>query len=268
MPQASWKQRLPKLLTGTLSRQQNGRWNITTANAWGVLALQRYQQQFEAVKPSGKSFAVLSKDGSKDGNKVDNNNGRVIDWKIFPKGATAFLPLGTETSALKLRHEGVGQPYVSVTTLAAVPITQAVQRGFNVQREIIAIDQKTPGKWRRGDVLRIRLNIDARDDMGWVVVEDPIPAGASILGSGTQRDSAILTQTESNRGNAWPAWQERLFDSYRAYYEYIPRGRFSLEYTLRLNSDGQFQLPPTRIEAMYAPEMFGEAPNGVFEVAP
>ena len=104
--------------------------------------------------------------------------------------------------------------------------------------------------------------------MGWVVVEDPIPAGASILGNGTQRSSAMLTQDERNRGNAWPAWQERLFDSYRAYYEYVPRGRISLEYTVRLNSDGQFQLPPTRVEAMYAPEMFGEAPNAVFEVAP
>jgi uncharacterized protein YfaS (alpha-2-macroglobulin family) len=115
-------------------------------------------------------------------------------------------------------------------------------------------------------VLRVRLTIDARDDMGWVVVEDPVPAGASILGTGRKRDSAILTQGERNDGMAWPSWQERLFDNYRAYYEYVPRGRFSLEYTLRLNSDGAFRLPPTRVEAMYAPEMFGEAPNGVFEV--
>ena len=256
MPEAGWKDRLPKLVTGALTRQQNGRWNTTTANAWGVLALQRYQQQFEAVKPSGKSYAVLGKDG------------RLIDWKAYPKGATAFLPLGTETTPLKLKHEGEGQPYVSVTTLAAVPLTAPLQRGYSVKREIIPIDQKTPGKWSRGDVLRVRLNIDARDDMGWVVVEDPIPAGASILSSGKQRSSALLTQSETNQGNAWPTWQERLFDTYRAYYEYTPRGRFSLEYTLRLNSDGKFQLPPTRVEAMYAPEMFGEAPNGEFEIAP
>jgi uncharacterized protein YfaS (alpha-2-macroglobulin family) len=147
-----------------------------------------------------------------------------------------------------------------------VPITAPVKRGYGVKREIIPIDQKTPGKWSRGDVLRVRLHIDARDDMGWVVVEDPVPAGASILAGGKQRGSALLTQDESS--NAWPAWQERLFDTYRAYYEYVPRGRFSLEYSLRLNSDGAFQMPPTRVEAMYAPEMFGEAPNAVFDVAP
>ncbi len=249
-----WKDRVPKLVTGALGRQQSNRWNTTTANAWGSLALERYGRLFETVKPSGKSFAVLGQDG------------RVVDWQAFPKGATAFLPLNPEPTTLRVKHEGTGEPYVSVTTLAAVALEAPVQRGYSVTREIIPIDQKTPGKWRRGDVLRVRLNIDARDDMGWVVVEDPVPAGASILGSGRKRDSAILTQSEESGGMAWPAWQERLFDNFRAYYEYVPRGRFSLEYTLRLNSDGAFKLPPTRVEAMYAPELFGEAPNGVFEV--
>ena len=30
---------------------------------------------------------------------------------------------------------------------------------------------------------------------------------------------------------------------------------------MRLNQAGTFQLPPTRVEALYAPEMFGEMPN-------
>jgi uncharacterized protein YfaS (alpha-2-macroglobulin family) len=252
----AWKDRLPGLVSGALARQQGNRWNTTTANAWGTLALERYGRLLENVKPTGKSYAVLGQDG------------RVVDWQVFPKGATAFLPLGTEPAILRLKHEGTGNPYVSLATLAAVPLAAPVQRGYGVTREVVPIDQKTPGKWRRGDVLRVRLTIDARDDMGWVVVEDPVPAGASILGTGRQRDSAILTGGERGEGHAWPAWQERLFDSYRAYYEYVPRGRFSLEYTLRLNGDGIFGLPPTRVEAMYAPEMFGEAPNGAFEVGP
>ncbi len=250
----AWKERLPKLVLGALDRQRDNRWNTTTANAWGTLALERYGRLFEAEKPNGKSYAVLGQDG------------RVVDWQAFPNGATAFLPLPAEPATLRLRHEGAGQPYVSIATLAAVPLTAPVDRGYSVSREIVPVDRKTPGKWQRGDVLRVRLSIDARADMGWVVVEDAIPAGASILGSGRQRDSAILTDGEQSGGSAWPTWQERLFDSYRAYYEYVPRGHFTLEYTLRLNSDGDFNLPPTRVEAMYAPEMFGEAPAGEFAI--
>jgi len=250
----AWKELMPKLAVGVLARQQDGRWNTTTANAWGTLALERYQQRFEAVKPAGKSYVVLGKEG------------RLIDWTVFPKGATAFLPLAAEAATLHVKHEGQGEPYVSVTTLAAVPLHTSVQHGYGVSRELLPIDRKTPGKWSRGDVLRVRLSIDARDDMGWVVLEDPIPAGASILSSSGKRGSVLLTQGEGEGGSVSPAWQERLFDSYRAYYEYLPRGRHTAEYTLRLNSDGAFNLPPTRVEAMYAPEMYGEAPNGVFEI--
>ena len=62
-------------------------------------------------------------------------------------------------------------------------------------------------------------------------------------------------------GAGWPAFEERSFESYRSYYEYLPKGKTTLQYTLRLNNAGDFQLPPTRAEALYAPEMFGELPN-------
>jgi hypothetical protein len=42
----------------------------------------------------------------------------------------------------------------------------------------------------------------------------------------------------------------------------VPKGKWIVEYTVRLNNAGEFQLPETRVEAMYAPEMFGEIPNG------
>jgi len=42
---------------------------------------------------------------------------------------------------------------------------------------------------------------------------------------------------------------------------YVPRGKFSIDYTLRLNSAREFSLPASRVEAMYAPEVFGELPN-------
>jgi uncharacterized protein YfaS (alpha-2-macroglobulin family) len=107
----------------------------------------------------------------------------------------------------------------------------------------------------------VRLEIDAQSDMGWVVVEDPVPAGASILGGGLGRDSAILTGGERREGWVEPAYEERHFDAFRAYYTYVPKGSFLVEYTLRLNNAGSFVMPATRVEAMYAPEMFGELPN-------
>ena len=135
-------------------------------------------------------------------------------------------------------------------------------------REVTSVQQQTKGTWSRGDVARVHLEIEAQSDMTWVVVDDPIPAGATALGRGLGGDSALLAQGEVKRGTVWPAYEERTFTAYRAYFRYVPKGRFVLEYTVRLNNPGEFHLPTTRVEAMYAPEMFGELPNADWTVMP
>jgi uncharacterized protein YfaS (alpha-2-macroglobulin family) len=104
--------------------------------------------------------------------------------------------------------------------------------------------------------------------MTWVVVSDPVPGGATLLGSGLGRDSALAARGEKREGSGWLAYEERSFEAFRSYYEHLPRGRHVVEYTLRLNNPGRFALPPTRVEAMYSPETFGELPNAAVEVAP
>ena len=94
--------------------------------------------------------------------------------------------------------------------------------------------------------------------MTWVVVEDPIPPGATILGSGLGGDSYLLS--EGRVGDRWPVFTERDFESYRAYFRYVPKGTFTVAYSVRYNTSGDFQLPPARVEAMYMPEMFAEEP--------
>ena len=130
------------------------------------------------------------------------------------------------------------------------------------------MQQKSAGRWSRGDVVRVTLEIEAQSDMTWVVVNDPIPAGGMIFGSGLGRDSRILTKGEKREGLAWPAFTERSFEAFRAYYEFVPKGKWTVEYTVRLNNRGAFLLPSTRVEALYAPEMFGEIPNKPFQVDP
>jgi hypothetical protein len=169
---------------------------------------------------------------------------------------------------LKLAQQGGGKPWVTVTSRVAVPLKAALNSGYTITRRITPVQQAEAGKWRRGDLARVTLEIDAQADMSWVVVSDPLPAGASVLGSGLQRDSAIMNRGSRATGNAWPAFEERGFDSYRAYYARVPKGRFTLDYVVRLNNPGQFKLPATRVEAMYQPEQFAELPNAGWEVAP
>jgi alpha-2-macroglobulin len=251
-----WRDEVPQIVNGALARQRRGAWSTTTANLWGVLALERFAAVFEAAPVAGRSTLQLGAAS------------RTLDWSAAPDGGSQKLPLPGAASSLVARHDGSGRPWLALQTLAAVPLQEALAAGYRITRSVSAVQRKRPEAWSRGDIQRVRLEIEAVGDMAWVVVSDPVPAGATLLGSGLGRDSAIATQGERREGGAWPAYEERAPDAWRGYYAWLPRGRHVVEYTLRLNASGRFGLPPTKVEAMYAPETFGERPNAALEVRP
>ncbi len=181
-----------------------------------------------------------------------------------------FLPWPQQQPArdtLLVTQQGSGKPWLTLQAIAAIQLKAPFAAGYQIKKTITPVEQAAAGKYNRGDVLRISLEVNASADMTWVAISDPIPGGATILGSGLGRDSQIATQGEKSRsGPGWPAFEERSFEAFRSYYEYLPKGTVKMEYTVRLNSVGNFALPPSRVEAMYAPEMFGELPNGRVKV--
>jgi hypothetical protein len=251
-----WREDVPRLVRGALARQRDGRWDLTTANAWGVLALERFSEIFEAETVAGTTRASLA------------GSSAAVDWAASPRGDTLILPWPAEGSELRLVHDGPGKPWLEVQSLAALPLTATVASGFAITRSVFPIARRSPDRWSRGDTLRVRLEVNAQAQMTWVAVTDPVPAGASILGGGLGRDSRILTAGETRREAVRPAFEERGFEVFRAYFEIVPQGPWALEYTLRLNQSGTFHLPPTRVEALYAPDMYGEVPNPPLEVGP
>jgi uncharacterized protein YfaS (alpha-2-macroglobulin family) len=250
------KQDLPRLMRGALARQHRGAWDLTVANAWGTLAVEKFSRAFERVPVAGTTTASLA------------GATRRVDWTKTPKGDTLSLPWPPKGDDLALNHEGSGNPWVTVQARAAIPLKTAFGSGYKITKTLTPIEPRQPGRWSRGDLVRVRLTIEAQSDMTWVVVNDPIPAGASHIGTGLGGDSAIARQGEKREGWAWLAFEERAFEAYRAYFEYLPKGTITLEYTGRLNQSGRFQLPTTRVEALYSPEMFGELPNASLEVLP
>jgi len=254
----AWKDDIPRLVRGTLGRMQSGHWNTTVANAWGVLAMEKFSTAFESDPVTGMTSATLAPE-------------RYIHTWTADDGAKPFdkrLSWPPQRADLALSQDGSGKPWITLQSIAAIPLKEALSTGYKISRQLTAVQQQTKGKWSRGDVARVHLEIEAQSDMTWVVVDDPIPSGSTALGRGLGGDSALLAQGEVKRGTVWPAFEERTFTDYRAYFRYVPKGKFELEYTVRLNNPGEFHLPTTRVEAMYAPEMFGELPNADWTVLP
>ncbi|HTY98420.1 MAG TPA: alpha-2-macroglobulin family protein, partial [Rhodocyclaceae bacterium] len=249
MDEPTWRDDLPRLVRGAMERQAHGRWFTTTANAWASVVLDRFGRKFEKEPVGGVTRASLGKAAAE------------ARWPGEGEPLRLSLPWAGNDARLSLIHEGAGKPWASIQVLAAIPAGAPKAYGYRVTRKVTPVQEKVVGKVSRGDLWRVTLSVDADQDMAWVVLSDPIPAGARILGDGDGRDSHIATLGQEVHG-LWPTFVERTFGFYRAYYEVVPRGHFQIEYTLRLNNAGEFSLPPTRVEAMYAPDVFGEAPNG------
>ena len=250
----AWKADSGRLVTGLIARQQKGAWSTTTANLWGSLALEQFAKVYESTAVTGPFSA-----------KLGNAQGTVDLSKESSGSMLLAWPLGEKIETLKITPQGSGRPWIGIQSLAAIPLTAPQFAGFQIKRSVSPVEQadKTlpPGTFSRGDILRVTLEFNASSAMTWVALTDAIPAGATILGSGLGRDSQMATRGEQAQAKAWLAYQERGLEALKAYYEYVPEGVSKLQYTIRLNNAGTFSLPASRVEAMYAPEMFGETPN-------
>ncbi|MBV8468186.1 MAG: alpha-2-macroglobulin, partial [Burkholderiales bacterium] len=237
---------LGRVARGLAARQHRGHWDTTTGNAWGALAVREFAAKVEGGAPTG---AVIAKLGGE----------QRLDWAQQPKGGTLDLPWPDKAGELTLQQQGNGKPWAVVQARSAVPLTVPLNAGYRVEKHWEPVEAK--GKaFGRGDVWRVRLTIEAQADAGWVVVDDPIPAGSTLLGKGLGGESALLAHGEKQEGD-WPAFEERGETAYHAYYEGMSKGTHVIEYTIRLGTRGEFRLPATHVEAMYAPERFGETPN-------
>jgi len=264
--QAQWRDDMPRLAQGLLSLQRKGAWGTTTANLMGSLALRQFAQIYEGGPLQGQTRVFMGA----------QTPTRTFDWPAV--AGTPKMPVVHEVlqpwtrssgETLVVEHAGTGSGWAAINALAAVPVDKAISAGYALTREVIPITRADPAVWSRGDVYRVKLTIAARAPSVWAVISDPVPAGATLLGSGLGRDSAIdasaNASADADRG-AMPSFVERSFAGYRAYFDYLPAGVTQLEYVVRLNTVGNFNLPPTRAEALYQPEVYGMLPGAPFSV--
>ncbi len=248
-----WQDEAPKMMVGVALRQARGHWDTTTANAWGTIAARKFAGLYPAEAISGTTTLALA------GGTVSKA------WPLAVDLRRASFPLPAMQTPLRLSQSGGGGPWASVSVSAAVPLTKTLNAGYKMTRQVDVVQARTKGVLTRGDVLKVTITVEASAERNWVVINDPIPAGATIIGDlGGQ--SSMLGQITGTDG-VQPSYVERGNDAWRGFFAWVPAGKFSVAYTLRLNAAGRFSLPPSRVEAMYSPAIRAAVPNAPVTVA-
>ncbi|WP_413292370.1 alpha-2-macroglobulin family protein [Bdellovibrio sp. HCB185ZH] len=260
----AWKDDVGRVARGVIARLRRGVWDTTMANAWGVTQLKRFSAKYEKDRVSGETKIAA--------NEVVAN----LNWKNNPIGESKVLSWPKDSLKsnvpVKFEHAGGGKPWMTLQIQAAVPLKRPMEMGYKIFRKITPVFQQTPGKWRVGDVANIELTVTAKADQPWVVIRDPIPSGATPLGMGLSGSSVLMDgapkKDAATEVQPWPTeYDEKSLTHFTSYAGYLPRGTYRVDYRIRLNSAGDFKLPPSRVEAMYSPETFVEAPVANWQVA-
>ncbi|MBN8846166.1 MAG: alpha-2-macroglobulin [Sphingomonadales bacterium] len=246
-----WEDDAGKLMVGVAQRQRRGHWDTTPANAWGAVTVRRFAELYPANAITGITrIALLG------GNAAQS-------WPLPDRVEPISVPLVSGTMSLK--HEGTGAPWATVSVRAAVPLAEPLNAGYRIKRSVSVVKAADPNRLMRGDVIKVRIEVVAAASRTWVVINDPIPPGATIVGSLGGQSEMLAAQAG---GTNWqPSYVERGKDSWRGYYGWMPAGTHAVEYVVRLNGSGRFTLPPTRVEAMYSPAIRGQWPNAPVTVA-
>ena len=248
MGRPGWSADDGRMMVGVALRQSRGHWDTTVANAWGTIAARRFAARYPAQAVMGVTTASL---GSANASQ---------SWPMASDAAPLRLTLPPAQMPLILKQAGGAGPWASISVLAAVPLKEALFAGYRIEKKVTAVSQAKSGQWTRGDVVKVRITVQATVGRNWVVVNDPIPPGATVLG-GLGGQSQQLAAAANGGEGVSPSYAERGNDSWKGYFEWVPEGRFVVEYAMRLNGTGQFKLPPTRVEAMYSPDIRGVIPN-------
>lgn len=262
---------VPKVVSGLIGNQIKGRWNNVYENAFILLALHRYFETFEDVTPDfvarvwlGGLYAL---EAGFDGRTTERVNTLVPMSEVVAAG----------DSTIVVANEGEGRLYYRLGLTYAPDDLQLDPRdeGFVVERIYEAVDdpadvgRDADGTWRirAGAKVRVRLTMVADAQRTSVALVDPLPAGLEPVNPAL----AVASTTPPEEGGDEPMpccwfWGWNWFehqnlrdDRVEAFASHLPGGTYEYTYIARATTPGEFVVPPTRAEEMYAPEVFGRS---------
>ena len=121
------------------------------------------------------------------------------------------------------------------------------------------IEERKPftGKVKSGDIIEVNLTIKVNNDFEYMMFEDPKPAGCEPveLRSGYSYGNGICSNMElrDERVTFFATW--------------LPKGEHSISYKLRSEIPGDFHQMPTKVTAMYVPEIWGIADENRWNIS-
>jgi alpha-2-macroglobulin len=274
----------PNVVRWLMVARQGDAWETTQETSWSILALTDWMQHTGELNPDYDYSVWLDKAGEQGSDPLLRGHIGKQDVMESVKTKVAIADLVQEAGNWLTigRGEGSGNLYYTAHLRAFLPVEAitALDRGVIVRRRY-TLASCTDGpecpevtQVRVGDIVRVEVSIVAPNNLHYVVVEDPLPAGAEAIDSnlattGNTDQSPQLRYDDDPWYWWWWRWYSRseLRDEKVVLFsDYLSKGSYLYTYTMRATLPGEFRVIPTTASEFYFPEVYGRGDGMVLHV--
>lgn len=268
---------LPNVVRYLIVQRTADAWETTQETAWAVMALTDWMRVSGELRPDYSYDVTLNGESLTSGDATPQTARERQELQI----AVAEL-LKDEANTLAFsRSDGPGALYYTAHLRAFLPVpeVQALDRGIILQRRYTLLDDpdQTPvTEARVGDVVQVRLTIIVPNDLHYVMVEDPLPAGADAINPDLDTSQQVGTRPGLDNTNplsrGWGWWWFSRIDfrdeKVVLYSTYLPAGTYEYVYSIRPGLEGVYNVIPVTGQEFYFPEVYGRSDGSTFTILP
>jgi uncharacterized protein YfaS (alpha-2-macroglobulin family) len=235
--------RAEKLIAGLVTmRGRDGTWDYTANNLWALRAIATYA----AAESRGAERETL---------RVARGGRTLAEARFASRAAIQTLRLSA-TEALAGPIEFVASSEgarFSARWVYGLPLANATARenGLRIERTVVDAETgRAEPRPRVGQILRVKLRVQAAAAYSQVAITDPLPAGFEALDTSLETER----QLSVSDGSAW-SWDHRELRDERVSYfaNSLSRGTTDVSYLVRVTRAGTFTRAAAHAEAMYDP---------------
>jgi uncharacterized protein YfaS (alpha-2-macroglobulin family) len=262
---------LPKAVRWLLENRQSAGWGNTQATAFAVLGL------VDVIKTTGELQSNYTY-------TVKLNGQAIANGTVTPQNATQPIPPLTLTGAqlsagdnrlVIERSAGAGSLYYTVVLNQQLyydgftPVS-SVDQGLALTRSYKLIEgtPRNDSAYNLGDLVEVTLKLKNNQELWYVLLTDPIPAGFEVV---EERMNPI------SWGGYWDSffWREWGYNQKEArddrvefFITYLWKGEHTYTYLMRAIAAGDFSVLPGTASPMYKEEVWGRSGSQRVLVAP
>jgi uncharacterized protein YfaS (alpha-2-macroglobulin family) len=264
---------IPNIVRYLMTQREADAWETTQETAWAVMALTDWMVISGELAPDYQYTAQFNGETMAQGTASPEN---VTESDIFRVEVADML--ADQVNSLVIgRTDGAGVLYYSANLRVFLPVPEIepLDRGIIVERHYTLPDSNEPVTSARvGDNVTVRLTIIAPNDLHYVVIEDPIPAGTDAVNPELNTSQQTGTQPEINaedplsQGWGWWFFSNIEFRDEKVVLSsaYLPAGTYEFVYTIRAGLAGTYNvIPPTGYE-FYFPDVYGRGAGSTFTI--